>query len=49
MIAEFRKVAKDGNFVREVNMADPTSIFELSLEIIEMAIEGQTMGTLSAM
>ena len=49
MIAEFRKVAKDDNFIREVDMGDPTSIFELSLAIVEISIEGRTKETLSAM
>ena len=49
MIAEFRKVAKDDNFIREVDMRKPSNIFEFSLTSIKISTEGRTKDTLSSM
>ncbi len=47
MINEFRKVMKDDDFVREVDMANPGNIFSAAVHSVAMTIDTRIAATLS--
>jgi hypothetical protein len=46
MINEFRKVMKDDDFVREVDMANPGNIFSAAVHSVAMTIDTRIAATL---
>ena len=46
MIREFRKVAKDEDFIQEIDMARPGNIFALTVKSVAMTIDTRIAATL---
>jgi hypothetical protein len=46
MISEFRKVAKDEDFIQEIDMANPGNIFALAVQSVAMTIDTRIAATL---
>jgi hypothetical protein len=48
MIREFRKVMKDENFVKEIDMESPDNIFPMALQSVYATIDGRIPPTFGA-
>jgi hypothetical protein len=46
MIREFRKVAKDEDFIQEIDMASPGNIFAMAVKSVAMTIDTRIAATL---